>query len=240
MATIPVVNIMDKRKGIASAIIVLILLLLYLLLVTIEMADPKPEPMITPVETEFPEELILENLRVEGGMDAGNPNNDEVKPPEPTVEEIVTQTNSDTQAATGQGATTNSNQTENTASNTQVVDDPFASGGQNGGTGSGSTFGDSPNPGPGGNGTGGGIKRILVTQPSFGNISTENANISLKVTIDANGNVIAASCNQALTTTTNQTLINKVIAQVKKHAKYNKDPGSTLVKVILTITVEAS
>lgn len=230
---------MDKRKGIASAIIVLIFVLLYLAFYNIKMADPKPEPMITTVETEIPQELLLQNLLVEGGMDSGNPNDQEVKPPEPVTQEVATQANSDTQISSGQATATTTNNSQNTDSNTEQTNDPFASGGQNGGTGTGTTFGQSENTGPGGPGGGGGVKRVRITNPNFGNISTENATIALIVTVDASGNVVSAKCNKAATTTSSQMLINNVISEVIKSVKYNKDPGATLVNLTLTLKVTA-
>ncbi len=52
-------------------------------------------------------------------------------------------------------------------------------------------------------------------------------------------NVIAAYNIKAKTTTTNQILINKVINEVKKQVKYNKEPGAPLAKVFMPVYIKA-
>ena len=69
--------------------------------------------------------------------------------------------------------------------------------------------------------------------------SNVDVTIHLKLTIDANGNVIAAYNIKAKTTTTNQILINKVINEVKKQVKYNKEPGAPLAKVFMPVNIKA-
>lgn len=243
MATIPIVNIADKRKGIIAALISMLLLLLYLFLTTFEMADPPPKDIVVEVETQI-SEIILKELKVEGGAGGGKASDDEVKPPTPQTEQIITkETNPDTQVHTGQSNHTTTTNSSETSSTTEQSNDPFASGGSGNGNdgGSGDTFGGDA--GTGTNGTGGsgsGSGRIRLNDPIITDLhSNVDAVIHLKLTIDAEGNVIAAYNIKAKTTTTNQILINKVINEVKKQVKYNKEPGAPLAKVFMPVYIKA-
>lgn len=239
MATIPIVNTADKRKGIIAALITMSLLLLYLLLTTIPLADPPPPDPIVLGDTEIPDEIIMKDLVVEGGADAGSPTDDVVKPPTPQTEEVLTtQNESDYTEPTGQSSNTNANNQTNESSTTTQSNNPFGSGGDNGDTGSGNTFGNDQGVGTGNGGTGTGVERKRLNDPVFDHLeSSEYATITLIVTIDAQGNIVSASCNYSKTTTNNQVMINRVINEVKKQVKYNKDPGSPLTKVPLTVKI---
>ena len=124
---------------------------------------------------------------------------------------------------------------------------PFASGGYSD-KGNGTSFGKDGG-GPGGNGedgvgpgNGGGIKeRILQTKPNVENIVSEaNCRIYLKVKIDAAGNVIQADNIPSSTTTTSQTLINKVIAATIAQARYNKKPGAKIEYAYINYSLKAT
>ena len=90
MATIPIVNTVDKRVGIITAIIAMVLIILYLLLTTIALADPPPPDPVVMAETEIPEELQFKVIEMSGGADAGSPTDDVVKPPAPQTEPAQT------------------------------------------------------------------------------------------------------------------------------------------------------
>ena len=238
MATIPIANVIDKRKGAIAALIVMLLILIYLLLTTFEMADPPPKDPVLVTETILPEELILKNLKVEGGAGAGSPSNDPIDDPKPLTQEVITKkTNTDTKVNTGKGKTTNDPNSKETTTTTKQSNDPFASGGNGNGSdnGSGKTFGNDSGSGTGGNsGNGNGDGRVRLNDPNVEDLkSNVDATIHLKLTIDAEGNVVGAMNISAQTTTTNQILINRVIAEVKRQVKYNKDFKNT----ILTCTV---
>lgn len=240
MATIPIVNTVDKRKGIVAAILAMLLLLLYLLWETIEMADPPPKDPILVTETIMPEEIDLKDFVVEGGAAAGSPVQDDVvKPPTPQTEQVLTtNTPKDVSEPTGQSTHTNANNNTNTHSTSEQSSNPFGSGGTNGTTGSGGAFEGSNGPGVQGNGGGSGIERVRLNDPIVDHLeSSEYATISLVLTIDAEGNIVNATCNKAKTTTTNQILINRVINEVKRQVKYNKDKGASLAKVSLTVQI---
>ncbi|MBL1279377.1 MAG: hypothetical protein COA33_003855 [Fluviicola sp.] len=243
MARIPIARKIDKRKGAIAALIGLLLLGVYAALISFQIADPPPQPVLVEVETNIPE-IILKNLRVEGGSSSsGSPSDAEVKPPEPKTEQVITKEESDTEVPTGQANTTNTANSDATSSTTEQSNDPFSSGGSGNGDegGSGDTFGEAgeegtEDPGPGGGGKG----RTRLNDPNINGVkSNVNATIYLKVTVDAQGNVIAAQNIKARTTTTNQILINRVIYEVKKQTKYNKDPGAPLAKAYMTIEVKA-
>ncbi|MGB0915298.1 MAG: hypothetical protein ACPGVI_04455 [Crocinitomicaceae bacterium] len=244
MATLPIVNSIDRRNGIIAAVLGMLLLLLYLWFTTFEMADPPPQDVVVEATAEFPEEIILKELKVEGGSGAGKPNDAPVEEPKPQTEQVLTKpTNEDTQVNTGQSNTTNAPNSQNENTTTTQSNDPFASGGDGTGDdgGSGDTFGGDTGTGTTGNGgVGGGSGRIRLNDPVINDLrSNVDVTIHLKLTIDANGNVIAAYNIKAKTTTTNQILINKVINEVKKQVKYNKEPGAPLAKVFMPVNIKA-
>ena len=222
----------------------MLLLLLYLWFTTFEMADPPPQDVIVEATTEFPKEIILENLKIEGGSGAGKASDAILDEPKPKTEKLITKTdNKDTQVNTGKANTTNSSNSQNTNTTPTQSNDPFASGGNGNGDdgGSGDTFGGDSGTGTSGNGgSGGGNGRIRKNDPVINGLgSNVDVTIHLKLTIDAEGNVIAASNIKAKTTTTNQILINRVINEVKKQVKYNKEPGAPLAKVFMPVHIKA-
>ena len=244
MATIPIANIIDKRKGAAASAIVLLLLLIYLLITTFEMADPAPKDPIMTTQTVIPEELIFKNLKVEGGGGAGSPSDDPIKDPKPVTQEVITsKSNPDTKVNTGKGKNTTTHNSQETNTTTHQSNDPFANGGNGSGNdgGDGKTFGTDSGSGTNGNGgNGNGDGRTRLNDPNVNDLqSNVDATIHLKLTIDAEGNVVAAMNISAQTTTTNQILINRVITEVKKQVKYNKDPGAPLAKVYMRVGIKA-
>jgi len=111
----------------------------------------------------------------------------------------------------------------------------FGSGGSgtNGGFGNDASSGGI---GSGGNGAG----RVRLNDPNIENIETNvNCTVYLKLTINENGEVVSASNISSKTTTTDQRLINQVISVVKREVKYNKEKGTGLVTVFLTVKLNA-
>ncbi len=242
MARIPIVNKVDKRKGAIVALLFMLAMAIYVGLISFQIADPPPQPVLVEVDTEIPE-IVLKNLTVDGGSASGSPSDAPVEQPKPQTEQVITTEESDRVENTGQSNHTTAPVSDNTNSTTQTSDNPFASGGSSDGNqgGSGNTFGTD---GTGTDGTGGGSGsgkgRIRLNDPILTDLkSNVNAYIYLKLTIDAQGNVVSASNIKSQTTTTNQILINKVIYQVKKQVKYNKDEGAPLAKVFMTVKVDA-
>jgi hypothetical protein len=105
------------------------------------------------------------------------------------------------------------------------TDNPFGSGGS-GGSGSGSWKSQGTNGSGSDHGTGTGRLRTRLNDVSINHIDNEqDATIYLKLTIDANGNII--SCiSTSQTTTTDQRLINQVKQAVSQQVKFSKSPGA--------------
>lgn len=126
---------------------------------------------------------------------------------------------------------------------------PFhGTGGKGGGKGKGKGTGlgndDGPGEGPGfGPGKGGDAKRTIVKKPNAANIdSDEDCIIVLKVSVDADGNVIGTpTLIRDKTTTANSVIINEVIRLVKSEAKYNQaKEGTPVFSTAITVKVSAS
>lgn len=246
MATLPVVNEIDKRKGIIAAAITMLLLFLYLYFTKILMADPPPRDIPVKTETTI-DQIELKNLVVEaGGQGGGTPTNDPVvSEPKPQTQQVLTKPkNPKTQTNTGQSTNQTAENSNNTSSTTQASNNPFGDGGSGGGKGGGKggKFGNdngTAGTGPGGNGNGDG--RTRLNDPSVDHIETNvNVTIHLKLTVNESGDVVSASNITSKTTTTDQRIINQVISAVKSQVKYNKDPGSGMVSVYLTVKINAT
>ncbi|MFN5786933.1 MAG: hypothetical protein ACK457_13290 [Flavobacteriia bacterium] len=246
MATLPVVNELDKRKGILAAFVVMLLLFLYLYFTEILMADPPPRDIPVKTETTI-DEIELKNLVVEaGGQGGGTPTNDPVvSEPQPQTQQVLTKPkNPKTQTNTGQSTNNTAPKSNNTSSTTQASNNPFGDGGSGGGKGGGKggKFGNDSGTigeGPGGGGNGDG--RVRLNDPQVDQIKTDvNVTIHLKLTVNENGDVVSASNITSKTTTTDQRIINQVISAVKNQVKYNKDKGAGLVSVYLTVKINAT
>lgn len=246
MATIPVVNTIDKRKGAIVALLSMLLLGLFLFLYTFEMADPPPVDEVVVAQMQIPEELDLKNFEVDGGAGSGSPKDAPVNNNLTQTEKVITKKdNPDTQVNTGESQNSNTHNSQNETPNPVQSDNPFASGGTGDGNegGQGNAFGSDTGIGDkgahGGSGTGKG--RIRKTDPVFTGLeSNVDVIVSLKMTIDDQGNVIEAISIKAKTNTTDQRLINKVIESVKKQVKYNPEPGAQLAKVYMSVKIKAT
>lgn len=242
MATLPVVNSKDKNAGIVVSVIAIALLLLYLLLYHFQLADPPPTNPPLKAEVDF-KEIVLEELKIEaGGAGGGEPSDDQVAPPTPQVTNVITDKNPNVKVTTGKSNKTNTKQpTDNTATTTQQSNDPFNKGGSQGGAGGGDggVFGkDSGKEGQGGSGTGSGKGRIRYNEINVDDIYTSSTvTVNLKLTINAEGQVVSAQSVSAGTTTTDQRIINQVIAAAKAQLRYNKQPGAVLQSVYYTVEI---
>jgi len=136
-----------------------------------------------------------------------------------------------------------SNNSNNTNSSTQKSINPFGDGGNVGGKGGGSGTGfgnDSGNGSGPGTGDGSGAGRTRLNNPSVDHIETDiNVTINLKLTVNANGEIVSASNIASKTTTTDQRIINQVISAVKSQVKYSKDLDAGLITMYLTVKVNA-
>ncbi len=242
MAAIPIVDKRDKRKGIATSLLVMLLLFIYLLLSSFERADPPPQDI--PVKLAEPLDVTeIKEFTIEGGSGSGKPNDDPVRDPQPQTEQIITQENSDTEVHTGQANNTTSPNSQNEPSTTNQSDNPFDPGGSGGGNdgGEGDNLGSDSGTGTqGGPSTGGGSGRVRLNNVNINNLQYNSDEVLyFKLVIDAQGNVVQVQNIKGKTTTTDQILINKVAIAVKKQVKYNKQPGAPLASVYYTVKVNA-
>ncbi|MBL4863103.1 MAG: hypothetical protein JKY09_08830 [Crocinitomicaceae bacterium] len=242
MATLPIVNTLDKRKAIIVSITLMVLLLILLFVLKFEKADPPPRDI--PVELAEPLDVTeIENIVLEGGAGGGTPSEDPVNDIKQQTETVLTQeTNPESQSNTGNANATNTPDSNNDPSGDES-NNPFNDGGNDGGggDGTGGHFGTDDGSGTGGStGSGGGKGRIRLNNVNIDGLQSNiDATIALKLTIDAQGNVVVAHNIKGQTTTADQKLINRVINEVKKQVKYSKEPGAPLVKKYYTVKIKA-
>jgi hypothetical protein len=236
----------DRKVAIATSTLSILIFILITFFTTFFINPPLPADVPPLKSDEVIEEFMIDNVKLQqesGGSGGGTPSNDKVDVPKPQSEKYLTQQTSDTKLFSGQSNNNTANNSNNTSSTTQKSDNPFGTGGDGGGQGSGSggKFGNDQGTGgagPGGNGNGEG--RIRLNDPKVDQIKTNvNVIIYLKLTVNAEGNVVSA-VSTSKTTTTDQRIINQVIAAVKSQVKYNKDAGSGLVTVFTTVRINAT
>jgi hypothetical protein len=240
-ASIPPVVLPEHRKvGIAVAVGCVLLALLILFIFTFEMADPPPREIPMNTTTSLTD-LEIKDLKVEtGGAGGGTPSNDPIHEVTPQTEKILTQKkNSKSSSNTGESNKTNANNHTNTATTT-AQDDENHFGGEDGGQGGGRGENIGKTDGTNyGDGSEGGIKRVRKNDPNVENIEVDRLIfVYLKMTIDANGEIITAR-STSKTTTTDQRIINRVISEVKRQVRYNKDPDSTSATVYMTVRLNS-
>jgi hypothetical protein len=244
MATLPpIVNSLDKRKGIIASAVLMLLLLLYLILTSFEMADPPPKDI--PLTVAEPLDVTeIEDFTIAGGAGGGDPSTAPLSDPQPQTENVITKNNSSSQVNSGNANSTNNPNSNNQSSTNQQSNNPFAQGGNGGGSGGGSggNFGNDNGNGTGGTGggTGGGAGRVRLNEVNINDLYyNSDETIALKLVIDAQGNVVQVVNIAGKTTTTDQILINKVKAAVKKQVRYNKQDGAPLATVYYTVSINA-
>jgi hypothetical protein len=94
--------------------------------------------------------------------------------------------------------------------------------------------------GPSGSGDGPGKSRKRLSDVSLPSYDTDyDCKIHLKLSINSNGDVFAATCIKSKSTCTDQNIINKVIAEVIKQVKYDKDADSEIVYSFYTVQIDA-
>lgn len=245
MANIPIVDKMDARKGLIASLLLMLIGFVLLSFMYYEIPDPLPEDTVVIAKTEI-DEIVLKELKMEGGSGGGEPTDAPIDQPKPQTEQVLTNTRpTETNIPTGQSTHTNANNPDNTASTTQQVDNPFGNGGNGSGNGGGSGTGlgqDTGNTDGSGGGSGtGAASRKRLNNVSVGGIYIDtDATIGYKLTVDAQGNVVAFTNVKGTTTTTNQSLINKIGYAIKSQVKFNKDSGSPLVYQFYTVRVKAT
>lgn len=231
MATIPIVNTFDKRVGIVASVVSMTVLIILLLLVTFEFSDPPPKDPIVYAETVLPEEIVLEDLKIEASGNSGTPTDDPIDEPKPQTQHTITNPDRPDKEPTGNSSNTNANNQTNTSSTPIQSNNPFGSGG-NDDHGGGMSHGDGDFnlEGDGGVGEGGSAKpRQLIKVPDWSSISRDistKVTVTLNVTIDTKGNVVHSFVVQSKTTTSNNVLIQKIRNLVESQARFNTVPGN--------------
>ncbi len=120
-----------------------------------------------------------------------------------------------------------------------TASNPFGVGGGHGG-GIGPFDGNGKGTGGEGEGVGYGRERIRINDPVLPKYKTDtDLKILLKLTVSGDGSVTEVVCVKNKTTTTDQTIINDVINQVKRQVKYTKDPEGISSYCYLTVKVKA-
>ena len=121
---------------------------------------------------------------------------------------------------------TNGNNPNNQASTSVQGNNPFGSGDGEFGNGS-SGFGD-------------GKARTRLNDAILPSYDTDfDSKIHLKLSVNANGDVFAATCIKSKSTCTDQSIINQVIAEVIRQVKFKKDLGSGTVYAFYTVQIDA-
>jgi hypothetical protein len=237
----------DRLKSFVVSISIFIFL--YFTLIFLKIVTSSPEPIEDIIEIEkSPEEITIHKF--ETSEKSGGGSGTEVKAPvqdkfTPQTEKIVTDPNSESSATNAKGNSNHSNSehnTENESSTTKAAPNPFGTGGSGGGSGGGNGKGFGKDDGNGsGKGNGDGVKaRIRLNDPNTEGIeSDQNCKIYLKLTINAEGDIIKGENIVSKTSTTNQIIINQIIANVKSQVKYNKREGSDHEIVFLTVNLAA-
>lgn len=249
--TVKAEEIKDRKVAgiIAASAFVLLLAILHFLGYRIP-TPPLPEQLLyQDMEMELIPLELEELPKGGGGGGSGTPAKvEQADKTPPQMEQILTQTNSNTSVKSGNSNMTNTNKpTDNPPTGRNTSDNPFGTGGSGGGTGSGNGRGigddDGDGTGPGtGPGSGGNVNRWLVEQPNTTNIkSDENCKIVLSVLVDPSGNIIGKPTFVKSSSTTNDmVLINQVINAVKNQARFNKVATTKNMKEAITIRIIAN
>lgn len=247
----------DKRIAFFSSLLSALVLYLILQFNGYKIPTPPlPEQLLyKDAEMELiPLEPFSEPLKSGGSQGAaGTPSHDPLtNKPNPQNEKMLTD-NSTTNTAinSGESKRTNTDEVSNNTATTIKKANPFdpdgSGGGTNHGTGSGVKGTDL---GPGnGNGKGNGLgegdgsgsgPRTRVNNLNMAGIrSNHDCTVAMKLSVNAEGNVVAVEVI-AGTTTSDQQLISKITSAVKQQIKYNKRPNTTIERVFYTVNVKAT
>lgn len=204
---------------------------------------PLPEQLSTEEMTLIPlDPQILEQARK--GEQAGTPAKAERSKTTPQqMEQVLVQENSASHVKSGNSDITNTHTPNTNPSGAKYVsDNPFATGGINGGKYRGTNpegMYDNQNSDPKSIEK---VNRFLIKVPNTDNIkSDENCKIVLAVLADPNGNIIGSpTIVKGSSTTNNMALINQVIGTVKNQAQFNKANVTKNTKETITIRIIAN
>ena len=233
----------DIKKGVISALASIFILMILLFFITYQIADPPAQDVVVTAEAVI-DEIVLKDLKLESGsIGGGSPSNDRIDKPKEQIQEVITGKSERTSTKTGKSNKTNGNDANNEASTTVQNSDPFGSGGSGGKNGA----GNGPFSGPGnsddgeqGLGKGNGASRLRVNNAVLPQYDIDyDSNVHLQLTINANGEVVAAKCIKSKTTCSDQRIINQVVNEVIRQVRYKKEIGAGLVYTFYTVKILA-
>ena len=233
----------DVKAGLVSAVVAILLLMILLFLITYQIADPPARDVVVTAEAVI-DEILLKDLKLESGsIGGGSPSNDRVDKPKEQIQEIITGKSKRSSDKSGKSNKTNGNDANNEASTTVQSQDPFGSGGSGGKNGAGNGPFSGPgnsDDGDGGLGKGNGESRLRISNASLPQYDIDfDSNIHLQLTVNANGEVVAAKCIKSKTTCSDQRIINQVVNEVMRQVKYKKENGAGLVYTFYTVKILA-
>ena len=233
----------DVKAGLVSAVASIILLMILLFLITYQIADPPAQDVVVTAEAVI-DEILLKDLKLESGsIGGGSPSNDRVDKPKEQIQEIITGKSKRSSDKSGKSNKTNGNDANNEASTTVQSQDPFGSGGSGGKNGAGNGPFSGPgnsDDGDGGLGKGNGESRLRISNANLPQYDIDyESNIHLQLTVNANGEVVAAKSIKSKTTCSDQRIINQVINEVMRQVKYKKENGAGLVYTLYTVKILA-
>ena len=219
---------------------------------TEQLALPVVEMDTTLLTLEAPPEDHIETVptpyKIVGGGGSGTPDNSKYDPtPNDMLQEPGFMPTVTTIKKPGKGNKNNGKNPNEEASTT--VKNPFSKGtggsggGDKGGKGKGFGNDTGPSEGPGFGPNKGGTKiRKTLSNPSGSSIqSDEDCKVVLKVSFNADGDVIGTPINdRAKSTTNNSMIINEIIRLVKLQTKIDKDPGAPVFVRSFTYNISAN
>lgn len=235
-----IVDKKDNRNAIIASI--LAMLVAAFILFFVKYHEPDPPKLDVPLMAEmiFPEGIDAFEID-NGGGGAPESATNTVAAKEPTREE-----NTQDDSPVDIPSSTGDKQTQNTQPATQQSSEPanpFSGSGGQGTSGTGDGMGNDNGPGPGtGNPGKGGSEKERVRLSNISSTpktpNSEYCKVSLVLTVNYEGKVIAVSVNRSVTTAENEALIDEIISLAKKEVRYKEKPaGYRLEKCFYTVSI---
>lgn len=233
-----IVNKKDNRNAIMVSALALIVILFVLFFMKFHEPDPPIVDVPLPMEMENTDGIDAFEIENGGGGSPMKEDNPSQTANEDPPKEQAQQEQSPISQASGNGSASSS-------SSSSQNSNPFGNGsGGNGTAGSGTGFGadNGPGTGSGNAGRGGSRERIRLSDIKSKPTTPNNVSskISLKLTVNADGRVISVNVIRQNTTTSNEALINEVIALARNEVKYKPKPGSLQETCYYTVNLSPS
>ena len=240
-------EIKDQQIALVASFLSITVLLVASYFITFFIYAPVPKDIPPFKSDEVIQEFMIDNVTVQqdgGSSGGGTASNDKLDTPKEQVQQVLTGNNNiNVKVNSGNSNKTNGNNTQNGPSTSHRGNNPFVSGGNGGGNGSGNGpfGGNGGGEGNGeGNGVGDGKNRVRMNDPKLPEYAIDfDSKINLKLTINANGDVVNASYIRSIGTTIDLKIINEVIREVIKQVHYKKDKDAGLAITYLTVSLHA-